>query len=135
VSKKPVWTQAKKNRVRKFFAYWLQEFGFLPMNVHIAFREKNETVALCEGFAAVSIKYHYPYRSLEIECFPQTARYNNKKLTEVILHEMIHITLARLKGNRMTEDKKVWERLEEEAADLIGMVMTSHLSELQNRKV
>lgn len=128
-----VWTEAKKDRIRRFFAYWLNEFGYLPMTVDIQFREKFGAVSLCDGNAAVGIRFHYPYRMLEIECFPDLAKYSNEKLTTAVLHEMVHVVLARLKGNRRTEDGKVWERLEEEAADILAMVMTNHLRELRKK--
>lgn len=129
--KKPAWTKQRQHRVQRFFVYWLQEFGFLPLLVDFRFEERNEQTKYAAGDASCRIEFGYPYRQLTIVCFPCVARYTIRKLTMMVLHELLHIALARLKGNRTTNDKDVWARLEEEAVDLIAMVMTNHLRELR----
>lgn len=98
--KKPVWTQAKKERVRQAFQGWLDSFHILPSVVSYDWQE-NPCKADGEGsFVHFEVNSAFPYRQIQLICYPISAECDDDDTDRFLLHEAVHVILAPINSAR-----------------------------------
>ena len=103
----------------------MQEFAIPPLIAGTTFSENNEETHHGSK-ASMRLENDYPYRQLHITVFPPVRKYTQERLRLSVLHEMLHVALARLRHMRKDVSKEGWRTLEEEVVELIAHVMNNN---------
>lgn len=94
--KKPVWTQAKKHRVKEIFIDWLGRLYVTPLNINWEWREEPSDGDDDSGTVYFEVKCGFPYRSVTLICYPEGGKQDDDGLRMYLLHEAMHCVLAPL---------------------------------------
>lgn len=132
--KKKIWSRAARERVKAWFDYWIRMLSLDPVFVTWDFEGKDKDADDEGRILLMTIKSGFPYRNMNITVYPDAAELGNRRLGQVVCHELMHYVVKPMNRNRL-ESFGIYMDYEEEVVDKLAMCfenMAFHLD--KNRK-
>jgi len=124
---KKIWSEKKKEQIMDLFDYWLNEFLIVPCSIQIEYHLKSQDPDDSESVVAMDIHYLNPYRSVDINIYPEALEFEDDSFERLIIHEVMHGVLRKLIKHREAPDNYSKE-LEEEVCEILSWRISKYHS-------
>lgn len=98
---KDIWPERKRKRVIKWTQYWTRMLSLEPVNIDWAFNTEPKDTDDEMRTVAMDIHSGFPYRHMLINVYPLCAEVNNRRLGQMVCHELMHYVVKPMSRNRL----------------------------------